>query len=333
MTEPLISVIIPCYKVEKYLDRCMESVVNQSYRNLEIILVDDGSPDKSGQICDAWQRRDSRIKVIHKPNGGLGFARNSGLEIATGQYVAFIDSDDFVSTDMYATLLKYAQADGSDIVYCGYTHQLGPDSEKIVSDFSRHKIFESRQLKELSQGFFRPTDYNPNMLIMSVWHALYRRDIITQPFYSEREVCSEDVHFQASAMLAAKRVSFIPDPLITYCYNAESLSNTFNTTKFKRYLRLRELINELYTPHGYPTAGDYLPFMIALITLRDVTTSTLPIAEQKAYIRQVVKDPIWASLAIPSAHLNLSKRLFLAALRTHSPRLLTLLSRLYSRLH
>ena len=93
---PLISVIVPIYNVEKYLARCVDSIVNQTYKNLEIILVDDGSPDSCPDICDVWKEKDDRIKVIHKKNGGLSDARNAGLDIAQGEYVAFVDSDDFI---------------------------------------------------------------------------------------------------------------------------------------------------------------------------------------------------------------------------------------------
>ena len=104
--EPLISVIVPVYKVEQYLDECVQSIRNQTYTNLEIILVDDGSPDRCPEMCDEYARQDSRIKVIHKPNGGLSSARNAGLDIATGEYVGFVDSDDIVKPNMYETLLS-----------------------------------------------------------------------------------------------------------------------------------------------------------------------------------------------------------------------------------
>ena len=103
---PLISVIIPVYRVEKYLDRCLRSITEQTYRNLEIILVDDGSPDNSGTICDAWAARDSRIRVIHKENAGAGAARNTGLNVASGDVVSMIDSDDYLEIHMYEHLLS-----------------------------------------------------------------------------------------------------------------------------------------------------------------------------------------------------------------------------------
>ena len=126
--QPLLSVIIPAYNVEKYIDHCLNTVTNQTYKNLEIIIVDDGSPDNSGKIIDDWSKKDCRIKVIHKENGGLGFARNSGLEIATGDYIAFIDSDDYIDLNMYETLINKAIETKSDIVYCGFHKGVNYDS-------------------------------------------------------------------------------------------------------------------------------------------------------------------------------------------------------------
>ena len=116
---PLISVIVPVYKVEAYLDKCISSIVGQTYRNLEIILVDDGSPDNCGAICDAWAEQDSRIKVIHKENGGLSDARNAGMSAATGELLGFVDSDDHISPEMYQLLYERMIADNSDISACG----------------------------------------------------------------------------------------------------------------------------------------------------------------------------------------------------------------------
>lgn len=106
MNEPLVSVIVPVYKVGKYLDKCVESIVEQTYKNLEIILVDDGSPDNCPAMCDKWAERDSRIKVIHKQNGGVSSARNVGIDAAQGEFIGFVDSDDWLEPDMYDCLVK-----------------------------------------------------------------------------------------------------------------------------------------------------------------------------------------------------------------------------------
>ena len=116
--EPLISVIIPVYKVEEYLPTCIKSVINQTYKNLEIILVDDGSPDNCGVMCDEFAEKDKRIKVIHQKNNGLSSARNVGIDVATGEYIGFVDSDDYIEPDMYAAMMDYMQKNKLDIVCC-----------------------------------------------------------------------------------------------------------------------------------------------------------------------------------------------------------------------
>ena len=115
MSQPLVSIIVPIYKVEPYLRRCLDSIVNQSYTNLEIILVDDGSPDNCPQICDEYASKDNRIKVIHKKNGGLSDARNAGLDICKGEYISFVDSDDWVDEKYIETLLDLAIKENVDI--------------------------------------------------------------------------------------------------------------------------------------------------------------------------------------------------------------------------
>lgn len=120
MPQPLLSVIVPCYNVEKYIDKCVSSIVVQTYSNLEILLIDDGSTDKTGMRCDVWQEKDQRIRVIHQQNKGVSFARNSGIKNATAEYITFVDSDDWITPEMYANLMQTLLSTGSDIVQCGY---------------------------------------------------------------------------------------------------------------------------------------------------------------------------------------------------------------------
>ena len=116
--DKLVSVIVPVYRAEKYLERCILSIVGQTFRNIEIILVDDGSTDSSGSICDEYAARDNRIRVIHKSNGGLSDARNAGLEICRGEYIGFVDSDDYIELDMYEVLYKFAIVHRLDVCMC-----------------------------------------------------------------------------------------------------------------------------------------------------------------------------------------------------------------------
>lgn len=246
MNKPLISIIIPCYGVEKYLDRCIESIVNQTLKNIEIILIDDKSPDKVPQICDDWAIKDERIKVIHKKkNEGLGFARNTGLEIANGDYVAFVDSDDYIDITMYETLFNKAEENGSDIVYCGIKQEIRKGLFTEIRDFDKVEIFEKCSLVDLSINYIDP-QYG-RCLFMSVWHSIYKRNKIGNlRFYSERVVCSEDLPFQIGMLLRVDKVTYIPNALYYYCFNEGSLSKTFNFEKCFKYYTLTKILKDYY---------------------------------------------------------------------------------------
>lgn len=131
--EKLLSVIVPVYKVEPYLRRCVDSIRNQTYKNLQIILVDDGSPDRCGEICDAYAEIDERIIAVHQKNRGLSGARNTGLRYAKGEYVAFVDSDDWIAPTMYETLVRMIEKNDLDIARCGIIETDGNDGERVLS--------------------------------------------------------------------------------------------------------------------------------------------------------------------------------------------------------
>lgn len=142
---PLISIIVPVYRVEKFLDRCVKSLVGQTYENIEIILVDDGSPDKSGSMCDAWAERDPRIKVLHKENGGLSDARNRGVETAGGEYISFVDSDDYVSPDYVEYLLGLLRGNSADIA-CGSWRRVYEEPDLFENQPQEQTLcFDSRE--------------------------------------------------------------------------------------------------------------------------------------------------------------------------------------------
>lgn len=171
MKKELVSVIVPVYKVEEYLKECVDSIINQTYKNIEIILIDDGSPDNCGKICDEYVKKDSRIKVIHKENGGLSSARNAGLDVAKGEYIAFVDSDDWLMPTYVYDMLKIAMKYNKEIVQCGHA--------KNVDDLYLKK--ELSKDKELS--FFEKNEaiYNLNVKnhgeYIVVWNKLYRKEL------------------------------------------------------------------------------------------------------------------------------------------------------------
>lgn len=153
MSDQVISVIVPIFNVEKYLDKCIKSIVNQTYKNLEIILVDDGSPDKCPQICDDWAKKDSRIKVIHKKNGGVASARNSGLDAATGAFIGFVDGDDIVDPLFYETLISEAKKNKADISACSFIHY-NPDYTKYNGNECYIKVQQNFTSSEILSEFF-----------------------------------------------------------------------------------------------------------------------------------------------------------------------------------
>ncbi len=169
MTEqPLISVIVPVYRVEAYLDRCLISIAGQTYSRLEIILVDDGSPDRSGAICDAWAEKDARIRVIHQKNAGGGQARNVGLDTASGELIAFVDSDDYLSPDCYQYLYSLLEQ-GADIAECGFVETR--DDQTVFAGDGRDIRFYSPV--EAMRCHIRDTAFR-----QLIWNKLYRRQTI-----------------------------------------------------------------------------------------------------------------------------------------------------------
>lgn len=256
MKTPKISIIVPIYNVEQYLDRCLSSLVNQTLKDIEIILVDDGSPDKCPQMCDEYAKIDSRIKVIHKKNAGLGYARNSGIETASGEYIAFVDSDDYVDVKTYEKLLQFANNNKCDAVFCGFKIQT-PNGKWISSnEVIKDTIWTGQEINTFMLNMIASGARvkKERLYQMSVWHAIYRRSIITSNnilFPSEREVVSEDIPFQVDFLTNSDKIGYIKDCLYSYCFNSTSLSATFNPNKFIGYCKLRECLLSKCDKHEY----------------------------------------------------------------------------------
>ena len=211
---PLISVIVPIYHVEQYLNRCVESLVNQTYSNLEIILVDDGSPDNCPKMCDDWVQKDSRIKVIHKGNGGLSDARNAGMQIANGDVICFIDSDDWIDLKAFEVMLNVMQDDESDIISCGvkWVDEDG-DLLRLVSVDEHEMLNTHDSMQEL---------LHDGKLKQHVWNKLYRRNVIENiPF--EKGKYHEDVFWSYQVIGRAKKISVIADSFYNYVQRSDSI--------------------------------------------------------------------------------------------------------------
>lgn len=212
----LISVIIPVYKTELYLRRCLDSVINQTYTNLEIIIVDDGSPDNSGKICDEYALKDKRIKVIHKENGGLSSARNAGIDIATGKYIGFVDSDDEISIYMYEILYKEIIKNKGDIVVCNYTRYKNTPS--YSTNNYKIKIYNNTEaiLGLIANKHRKIDDY--------AWNKLYKTKLFKKIKFPLNRVY-EDIGTTYLLIFYSKKVITIDAKLYGYFINLNSISN------------------------------------------------------------------------------------------------------------
>lgn len=210
---PLISVIIPVYKTEQYLVRCVESVMRQTYANLEIILVDDGSPDGCPKICDEYASKDSRIKVIHKENGGLSDARNCGLDVATGDLIGFVDSDDFIKPEMFEVLCKSLYENSADISVCGIIKRFEDGSEKPENAFTENVCLRGDKALEILLEDDKIPSYFCNKLFKSDLFDGLRFPV---------GVIYEDLAFSFYVFHRTKKVVCVKDNLYYYCLRKDS---------------------------------------------------------------------------------------------------------------
>lgn len=218
----MISIIVPVYNIEKYIDRCIESICSQTYADLEIILVDDGSTDNSGKICDEYATKDRRIRVIHKKNGGLSDARNSGLDIANGELVAFVDGDDYIHPKMYEIMLQIMNDCGSDIVCCDYKKVLGDEDITGGEEVSKYNSYKE---EEIIQQIWRD-----NVRTVVQWNKLYKAEIFMDIRYPLGKY-HEDTFVIHHILQKCKKYTVIEQELYYYMQHPDSIMSNF---KMKR---------------------------------------------------------------------------------------------------
>ena len=211
---PLISVIIPIYNVEKYLARCVDSIVNQTYKNLEIILVDDGSPDRCPQMCDDYAKKDSRIKVVHKKNGGLSNARNAGMAVATGEYISFIDSDDYVSDDFFECLLDVMNKENSDIAECSVVKFY---EDNRFDEFSDDLSVKTYDTQDAMSALIAENPFHQH-----VWNKLYKTELVKDIPYAVGKL-NEDEFWTYLVFGRANKVARINKTMYYYFQRSSSI--------------------------------------------------------------------------------------------------------------
>ena len=239
---PLVSIIVPVYGVEQYIDRCVNSLVNQTYRNIEIILVDDGSLDGSPQLCDEWAVRDERVTVIHQQNTGVSAARNHGLDEAHGEYLYFVDADDYAEPNLIEVLAGRAQKDDAQIVFCGYeTNALQLDGSLSKTDetkpydviFPDNASFAARFAELAAERYAYPS-----------WNKLFRADFVRAigARFPVGVVADEDSYFDFPLYAAVERVSVAPNHLYHYLVRAGSAAGQYQPALFASHKKVWEFV-------------------------------------------------------------------------------------------
>lgn len=317
-----VSIVVSIYNVEKYLERCLNSLINQTMKDIEILLIDDGSQDKCPQICDYYAQKDSRIKVIHKENEGLGMARNTGIDNATGDYICFFDSDDYIALDAIEKTYNLAIKEMAEIVIYGFAkvNRNNEISESIIPN-AKKKIFEGQEVQnEFLPDLIanNPKQKEKNNFWMSAWASLYSRELIMRQnwkFVSERKIIAEDVYSLLNLYSGVKKVAILSEPLYYYCENDNSLTHTYRKDRYDKIkIFYEECINvcnkleyskEIELRLVYP----FLSYTIA--ALKQIAVSD--VAEKKKEIQNVIQDNIFQE-NIKKIHLDnetISRKIFI----------------------
>ena len=301
MENELISVIVPIYNVERYLNRCLNSIVNQKYTNLEIILVDDGSPDNCPLICEEWRKKDSRIRVIHKKNAGLGFARNTGIENATGKYIIFVDSDDYIEENLVFEAYKKIKQYSADIVMFGLNtrNANGELISTLIPDVHK-EIFKDDEILNYilpSMISYSPIDGKNIGLNMSASGSMFSMDLIKKHcwrFVSEREYISEDFYSLLDLYRYVKCFTVIEKGFYNYCENSNSLSRSYKNNRYQQICICYKKMLENSMNYGYPKVIEdalYSQFMGSVIaSIKQIVDVDKSKEEKIQLIEEIISD-------------------------------------------
>lgn len=221
---PKISVIIPVYKVEKYIQHCVDSILNQTLQDIEVILIEDGSPDLCGEICDAYRQQDHRVSVVHKKNSGVSAARNIGLSIASGEYIGFVDADDIVSNCMFEMLYTQAIRLNADICMCSYKKiKTIEEAETLDGNINNIDVIpmNPKETIEAIMDFDRPIQ-------TAVWNKIYKSNVIKNIRFNENKKTAEDLEYLIKAIVESNSIIYIPYKLYGYFIGREEAATSFN---------------------------------------------------------------------------------------------------------
>lgn len=331
----LVSIIVPIYNVEKYLEECIQSILTQTYENLDIILVDDESPDKCPEICEYYAKQDSRISVIHKKNGGLGYARNSGLDIAKGEYVMFVDSDDYLIKTAVETLVKCAHEYDAQFVKAAFK-KVDDNKNILFEKTQQFKIFDKTSIEyELRPRMLGSSPTKSDSIEMSVWATLYDMNTIKTTnlrFDSERVIVSEDMPFNLSYLSYCDTALMIDKVIYYYRYNPNSLTERYIPNKFNRIVDMFNQIQHrfpiLTTRESIRLSRLFFVYLKKYIKL-ELTRPNASNAEIIDGIKSICKNPQTISMIknYPITKIPIKQRIFIYLVKNNSAAILFICSK------
>lgn len=257
MNDIKVSVIVPIYNAEQYLKRCINSIINQTYKNIEIILIDDGSEDNSFKICNEFAKKDGRINLICQRNSGVSVARNNGLNVCNGDYILFVDSDDYLELDCLETCLKIINMYDLDILKFGFVKELNLYKKKNKFNVLVNECIFKEEYNEKIYSYVLKTPDCCN-----IWNAIIKKDICTHKRFNKNLTMGEDYLFFINCLVDSKKIYFLDKSFYHYIINDESITHNFdfekNIKKLENSLYVNKKVQDILNFNGYYQKNDYI---------------------------------------------------------------------------
>ncbi len=326
MKSELISVIVPVYNVEKYLGKCVESLIHQTYTNIEILLIDDGSTDSSGEMCEQYAKTDDRIKVYHKKNTGLGLSRNYGLDRITGEYVVFVDSDDYVSLDMIEVFWKEHLRTGCDTIIAGF-QAVADDGGIIYQESYSSEVFVDQSIRnQMLPRMIGSLPGKRDSIFKTVWAIMYSAEVIKKAslnFFSEREMQGEDIPFQLDYFQYSEKTSVISDMIYFYRYNPKSLSRKYKPNRFEESKKVYHYIEQFIRDSAMPKEANLRLSKMFFVQIRSALKQEQPIINNQSLrsclknIKEICSDQLVMEViaGYPTKALDFKQKLFIVLIK------------------
>lgn len=335
-----ISIIVPIYKIEEYIKQCVDSIIAQSYTDLEIILVDDGSPDNCPKICDKYAEKDSRVKVLHKQNGGLMSARQAGLKIATGEYVGFVDGDDWIEPNMYEKFANLIDKYNPDMAMCEFLYSY-PESDEKSSQLPEKEFYDKTALENeiYPKLLFKPPYYNFG-INPCCWSKIFKKELLENNLYNvtEKIKIGEDAAFTYPCLLQVKSLAYCGEYLYHYRINQNSMTKSYDKNMEDTIMIPYEILKKAFSKYnGFELDKQLEYFLLSLINgiVRNEANpkNKKSIKDKKATFKKFTtnEDVVNAAKSIDYSILPLHTKLYAKSLALKSPNLLYLYSLLLRR--